>query len=43
MGQCKPCVVCGKEGLEEVGKKVGFIKDSERKVNDGKKMYVLCV
>jgi hypothetical protein len=37
------CVVCVKEGLEEVRKEEGFIKDLESEVRDGKKcMYFVC-
>jgi hypothetical protein len=34
------CVVCGKEGLKEVGEEEGFIRDFENKVKNGEKcMY----
>jgi hypothetical protein len=36
-------VVCGKEGLKEVGKEEGFSRDLESEVRKGKKcMYFVC-
>jgi hypothetical protein len=37
------CVVCGKEGLEEMGEGERFIKDLESEVKERQKMYVFCV
>jgi len=37
------CVVCGKEGLEEMGKGKRFIRNLESEVKEGEKMYVFCV
>jgi len=36
-------VVCGKEGLEEMGEGERFIKNLESEVKKGEKMYVFCV
>jgi hypothetical protein len=37
------CAVCGKEGLEEMGKGERLTKDLEGELKEGKNMYVLCV
>jgi hypothetical protein len=36
-------VVCGKEGLKEMGEGERFIRDLKSEVKKGEKMYVLCV
>jgi hypothetical protein len=39
---CALCVVCGKNGLEEMGEEEGFIRDLENEVRNGKNVCTLC-